>query len=880
MNLAKILPYPIKQALKYIYISIPLQFRYSKTFWDTYNLLQESQWWSKERLEAYQMQQLSKLLHHSYENVPYYRRIFNERGLKPEDITSKEDLLKLPLLTKDIIRNNFKDLIAKNIHRRDLLSVKTSGSTMSPLSFFWDKNITDLKEKAFIWTIYNIAGYQFGEKRLDLTWERLNNRFCQYDPLERCMKITASTFSVDIFHSYIKLIHEFKPKVLKSIPSTLVVLADFINKNRIAITPPIKVILCSSEQIYPWQRELIERAFQCRLFTFYGQSERVILGTECAISNHYHIFSEYGITEIIGSDGYPLKSEESKGRLIGTGFNNYAMPFIRYDVDDIAVLSNKKCTCGRNYPLLQLIEGRENEYIVSHSGELIPIISISYSHIMKNVKQFQFYQDVKGEVILRLVSLPSFTKYDAENIISNLRQELKDIKIKLEYTDIIKRNENGKFNYIIQNIPIKFGINHTQMKSQMSKIKILFIGPVPPEVGGQDAGGVATLCWNLATHAKNSGYEVSVLSNTTYSFMKDGITLLSRHNIKNKLLKGISGLYSFLMNRDKLSSLNFLSFKDKVVISYQSNYLKKVLKELNPDLIHVLHILDDTVFSLTILNEQSPIILTEHGVGILCKNEMFKMFGIHRERCLRERIDAITKRVHYIHSVSEFSKRHFLNICNYSSAVKVKAILNPINTHNLPLLNKEEIKDNLKLKGKKIVFFCGPSKSIERKGLDILLNAFSIDDVLRENCTLIIVTGREAADTACNIIRSKKIDGKVLYSLPWQQLVQYYNASDIFVMPSRQEGIGLAYYESLLAGVPIVGFSESIDELQNQLGIYIGEKYDPYSENETDLAKKIKKVLSIEFDRELLRNRVIEKLSWDVKFCEFDAVYKELLADK
>jgi phenylacetate-CoA ligase len=105
-TIVKKLPYPIKQGMKYIYGTIPARFRYSKDFWDTYNSLQESQWWSREKLEEYQMQQLSKLLNHAYENVPYYQKVFDERGLRPKDIQNFDDLRKLPYLTKEIIQEN------------------------------------------------------------------------------------------------------------------------------------------------------------------------------------------------------------------------------------------------------------------------------------------------------------------------------------------------------------------------------------------------------------------------------------------------------------------------------------------------------------------------------------------------------------------------------------------------------------------------------------------------------------------------------------------------------------------------------------------------------------------------------------------------------
>ena len=100
-NVYRKLPKSIQYVVRYAYATIPLSIRYGKVFRDTYAFLQESQWWSREQLQEYQLEQLSKLLRHAYENVPYYRRIFDERGLKPKDIQDFKDLQELPYLTKD-----------------------------------------------------------------------------------------------------------------------------------------------------------------------------------------------------------------------------------------------------------------------------------------------------------------------------------------------------------------------------------------------------------------------------------------------------------------------------------------------------------------------------------------------------------------------------------------------------------------------------------------------------------------------------------------------------------------------------------------------------------------------------------------------------------
>jgi len=158
------LPYPAKRGLKYIYGAIPPRFRYGKVFWETYNFLQESQWWSGEKLQEYQVQQLEKLLKHAYKNVPYYREVFDKRGLKPKNIRDFDDLRKLPCLTREIIQENLPDLLARNYPRSKLEYVTTGGSTGIPLGFCWERGVTDSKEHAFITTLWNRVGFKIGDR--------------------------------------------------------------------------------------------------------------------------------------------------------------------------------------------------------------------------------------------------------------------------------------------------------------------------------------------------------------------------------------------------------------------------------------------------------------------------------------------------------------------------------------------------------------------------------------------------------------------------------------------------------------------------------------------------------------------------------------------
>ena len=177
----------------------------------------------------------------------------------------------------------------------------------------------------------------------------------------------------------------------------------------------------------------------------------------------------------------------------------------------------------------------------------------------------------------------------------------------------------------------------------------------------------------------------------------------------------------------------------------------------------------------------------------------------------------------------------------------------------------------------KIALFCASSEPIRRKGLDILLKAFIKNKFLRMNVFLVVITNNMAKKYADNIIKNENIRGIAMKSQPWEKLLMYYNAADVFIMPSKQEGIGLTYYEALLTGCPIVGYWKSIMELETYLKIDIGEKFNSNIHTENDLARKIINVLKTEYERKRLRTKAIERLSLEKQFEKFNKIYKKYI---
>ncbi|MCK4520283.1 phenylacetate--CoA ligase family protein [Candidatus Parcubacteria bacterium] len=448
-----------------MYGFIPPKIRLGEVFWETYNFLQKSQWWSREKLEEYQMEQLSKLLHHAYKNVPYYKRIFDERELKPKDIQDFGDLTKLPYLTKEIIRENLPDLVARNYPKSKLQYLTTGGSTGIPLGFYLEREVSEAKEWAFILTQWNRIGFKIGDRSVVLRGNIVpfasKNKFWEYDPRNKDLILSSYHITDETLPEYIAKIREFKPDFIQAYPSVITILARFMEENNIEPFSTVRTLLCGSENLYFWQRELLEKVFQCRVYSWYGHSEMVVLAGECETSTYYHIFPEYGFVELIDKKGNIVTGENKMGEIVATGFNNFACPFIRYRTMDLATPSNTKCECGRNYSLLTKVEGRLQDLVVTKDNRLITLTALIFAQHFEaffKIREIQLVQEKEGEVTVKIVKTPQYSIDDEQEILSKMQRAVSSgLDINFVYVNTIPRTQSGKYRFLIQKLPIKFG---------------------------------------------------------------------------------------------------------------------------------------------------------------------------------------------------------------------------------------------------------------------------------------------------------------------------------------------------------------------------------------------------------------------------------------
>ncbi len=445
-SLAKRLPYPVKQGFKYAYGLLPPRLQYGKVFWETYNFLQDSQWWSRAQLEEYQMQQLSRLLEHAYNNVPYYRKIFEERGLKPSNIQNLYDFKSFPQLDKNTFKANAEQLVDQTLDRKKLSKNHTSGTTGKALQFY-ENIFTGEKELAFIYHQWSRVGYLPGSPRVEMRGAIDRNNPIHFDPALRVLRLSPLIDSKEILTSYIKHISRFGAKFLHGYPGAIASFANSIKRFGLNLPFKFQAVLFASEAVYEWEREITQEVFGCRAFSHYGMTEKVVLAAECEKSKNYHCIPQYGITEF----------DPNTNEIIGTGFLNFASPFIRYRTTDIASppISLGCSKCDRNYfPVFPNVEGRIEDFIITPDGSLISPASITHPFKdLVTIKDTQIVQDSLENVLLFVVPWENVDKTTLEAEVKTLCNDLSQlfgerVRVQCEIISEIERSASGKFKWI------------------------------------------------------------------------------------------------------------------------------------------------------------------------------------------------------------------------------------------------------------------------------------------------------------------------------------------------------------------------------------------------------------------------------------------------
>ncbi|MCI8418123.1 MAG: phenylacetate--CoA ligase family protein [Lachnospiraceae bacterium] len=447
-----------KRLMEITWAIIPPAIKYGKKYRHYTKLLNDSQWWNKKQLEVYQIKKLKETLLYAAEYVPFYKKVFMENGFNAESFSTFSELEKLPLIDKDVVLTNGKDMVSKQFPLSKLKVHTTGGTTGKQLRLYITKNAYTGRELPFVDAIWGRVGYdRYFSHVAQLRNHRLENgKIWEYDWKNRVLIFDAYHMDDKNIGIILRKITECKVEFLHTYPSSALILCDFIKRKGIKYNNSLKVLLLTSENIYAGQKETIEKYMNAKCFTFYGHSEGAALAGQCECSEKYHIQSEYGYIELVDEDGKVIKEPNKIGEIVCTGFDNKAMPLIRYRTGDFASYSEKAtCACGRHYTLLDNIVGRwTQEMFIGKTGNKISMTALNmHTDIFKNVENYQFIQDIPGKCSIRVVKNDNYSLMDEKNIFDELQKKFDNsMEIKFEYVKEIEKTMRGKQRFIIQNI--------------------------------------------------------------------------------------------------------------------------------------------------------------------------------------------------------------------------------------------------------------------------------------------------------------------------------------------------------------------------------------------------------------------------------------------
>lgn len=433
--------------------------RYGGRFKEFQRLLDLTQWYSERDMKAYQDQQLSNLIEYSYRHVPYYRRIMDERGLNPRDIGGADDLWKLPVLTRQGIKENFRDLLSDEFDIKRVKKGHTSGTTGSPLELCYSGNLIFLTyallDRHYAWA--GVRMKAFGDRVAVLRGnpivplQQSKPPFWRYNHLHNQLLLSSFHMSQTNLKHYVDEIRRYAPKILDGYPSTLYVMAKYLQNAGQKLE--LNAVISSSETLYDFQREVIEESFCCRVFDYFAAAERVTFSGECERHEGHHLADEYGITEILGESGERLAPGQV-GVLLGTSLHNYAMPMIRYVTNDMTALKAGRCSCGRTLALMDDVTTKAEDLLTLRDGRLIsPSVLTHPFKPLTSIHASQIVQHDLDHVSIRVVATPAYTDEDERMLIAGMKERLGSVvRVDVERVAALERTKAGKFKWVISHV--------------------------------------------------------------------------------------------------------------------------------------------------------------------------------------------------------------------------------------------------------------------------------------------------------------------------------------------------------------------------------------------------------------------------------------------
>ena len=418
---------------------------------------------SPETIERVQWTRLQALLEHAAKHVPYYRDLFRERGIQLSHLTSPQDFARMPVLNKSILQAKPERLLAEDRAKGAGVPNASGGSTGKPAQFFQDAEYWD-RACASQWFVEQWWGIRPGDRTASLwgadrdipeqTWKE---RF--WSAIAQTRVCNAFALTVPQMERFLKMLVSWQPRYVIGYASALEVFSRFLLE-RPAFRVRPHAVKTTAEALTEEQREIIEKAFACPVYNFYGSREINNLAAECPAHQGMHVNALGRYVEIVDDAGHALPPGVP-GRILVTDLTNYFMPFLRYEIEDIGSWTGKPCDCGRPFPQLERVWGRMSDFIVTPEGKLIH--GEFFTHLfydLSEVALFQLEQKSLVEIHVKVALRPGISNNPVERLRTRLENALgPKIHLAVETVESITRPPSGKHRFTVSSVRPSWGKN-------------------------------------------------------------------------------------------------------------------------------------------------------------------------------------------------------------------------------------------------------------------------------------------------------------------------------------------------------------------------------------------------------------------------------------
>jgi len=394
----------------------------------------------------YDVEKVARFIQEAANNVSYYK------FLKGYTVYSEKEFEKIPLLTKEIVRENSETLISKNVVNitQQLWKGSSSGSTGMPLKYYRDKRSVTIERKQYD-DFYSYCGCDTNDKSVRISGVKVapfNKKTPPYWVyIDRYKQLQSSAYHIskETYKDYIKAFKKIKPTYATGFPSGWAALAEAMNEEGV-VYKGLKAIITDSEGLSLEKKEKIEKAFACPVYQTYGLGEVGMCSVQCENGNYHVLPSHY--VEVVSENGDRVE-DGNIGEIVVTDFNSSNSPFIRYATGDMGIMYRTPCGCKLKTPYLSNIVGRIEDYILTKDNRKVTRVTQLLKPAI-GINESQIIQVSRDEIVINVIPSDNFDKESMKLVVKKAKEFVGDINVSWRVVDNLERMPSGKLKFLIR----------------------------------------------------------------------------------------------------------------------------------------------------------------------------------------------------------------------------------------------------------------------------------------------------------------------------------------------------------------------------------------------------------------------------------------------